>query len=85
MSRDYMGRYERRARKLINERVEKIDINWINISVQECDSGGAERVTKLLRDAGYKPDASWIIEEKKEAYINGTEKIRLPQETWILV
>jgi len=84
LNNNYTGRYERKAMKLIEGIERVIEINWINMSEQEEYSGGADRVTYMLREAGYKPDPAGVIDEKKDAYFNGTEKIRLPQEIWIL-
>lgn len=43
MKSRYKGVYERRIDKAIEDNVNLIEINWINISVRESASGGADR------------------------------------------
>lgn len=80
------GAYERRADKLIAEQAPTIEINWINMSVKEAGSGGADRITRKLIDAGYRPDGTGCAEHCRKAYETGQKVdgryIRLPQETW---
>lgn len=86
MKSRYKGVYERRIDKAIEDNVNLIEINWINISVRESASGGADRITTKLIEAEYRPDGTSVIESKRKAYESGQtvegKYIRLPQETW---
>lgn len=86
MNRNYRGAYERGVDRMISEGKEEICINWINMSAKEAGSGGADRITRKLIEAGYRPDGSACASGVREAYeagqkVNGCY-IRLPQEAW---
>ncbi|WP_367941529.1 hypothetical protein [Enterocloster citroniae] len=86
MNKTYRGAYERMADHMIANQVQTIEINWINMSAKEAGSGGADRVTRKLIEAGYRPDGSGCVARSREAYeagrkVNGSY-IRLPQEIW---
>lgn len=82
-----MGRYERRIRSLILEGRDPIEVNWLGMSPQEAEDGGADRCTDILVAAGYRPSGRDCALDVQEAYITGQKVdgkyIRLPQETWI--
>lgn len=82
----YKGRYERTVERKIEAQQSVIEINWINMSAKEAGSGGADRVTRKLVEAGYLPDGSGVVEKYREAYEAGQKVdgryIRMPQETW---
>ena len=86
MNKAYRGAYERMADKAIATGNGEIEINWINMSAKEAGSGGANRVTKKLLDAGYRPDGSGCAEKIRADYESGTKVrgsyVRLPQEIW---
>ncbi|MEG0989127.1 MAG: hypothetical protein RSG54_10425 [Clostridium sp.] len=88
MNRSYRGSSERTADRLISERTQTIEINWINMSAKEAGSGGADRITRKLIDAGYRPDGAGCTDSVRAAYETGQKVdgryIRLPQETWEL-
>lgn len=83
---NYRGKYERTADNMMAENQQEICINWINMSAKEAGSGGADRITKKLLDAGYRPDGSICVEKHRGAYVRGERwngsYIRFPQETW---
>ncbi|MDO4328730.1 MAG: hypothetical protein Q4C66_05275 [Lachnospiraceae bacterium] len=86
MNRNYRGAYERGVDRMISEGTEEICINWINMSAKEAGSGGADRITRKLIEAGYRPDGAACASRVREAYeagqkVNG-RYIRLPQEAW---
>lgn len=86
MNKSYRGAYERMADKAIATGRHEIYINWINMSPKESGSGGADRVTRKLIDAGYRPDGEGVAEKVRAAYeagqkVNG-KYIRMPQEKW---
>ena len=88
MNKSYRGAYERMVDKAIASGSLEIKINWINMSAKEAGSGGADRVTRKLIDAGYRPDGTDVVDKMREAYeagqkVNGSY-IRIPQETWEL-
>lgn len=83
------GRYEQRVRSQIEEGINPIEVDWINISAEEAEDGGADRCTDMLLAAGYRPDPKTVgamIPSLQDAYANGQKVgdtyIRLPQETW---
>lgn len=82
----YKGRYERTVDRKIEAQQSVIEINWINMSAKEAGSGGADRVTRKLVEAGYLPDGSTVVEKYRKAYEAGQKVdgryIRQPQETW---
>lgn len=86
MNKSYRGSYERRVDQLIADQAPEIEINWINMSAKEAGSGGADRATKKLIEAGYRPDGSEVVEKVREAYKAGKKVdgryIRLLQEIW---
>ena len=86
MKKIYRGAYERMADKAIALGTQEIEINWINMSAKESGTGGADRVTKKLIDAGYRPDGSGCTESCRKAYEAGKKiggrYVRLPQEIW---
>lgn len=86
MKKSYRGACERMVDHLISECTKTIEINWINISAKEAVSGGADRITRKLIDAGYRPDGIGCTDSVKAAYESGNKVdgryIRLPQETW---
>lgn len=86
MNKAYRGACERMADNAIAAGNHEIKINWINISAKEASSGGANRVTKKLLDAGYRPDGSGCAEKLRADYESGTKVngsyVRLPQEIW---
>lgn len=76
---------QRRIEKLIESGAQLININWFNMSEREAMSGGADRCTELLINAGYRPDGSVVCDELRKRYENGIRGtdgrfIRLPQE-----
>lgn len=86
MKKTYRGAYERMTDRMIAAGESEIQINWIHMSAKEAGSGGADRITKKLVEAGYRPEGSGAIKKGREAYeagqkVNG-RYIRLPQETW---
>lgn len=85
--KSYRGAYERTVDRMVAEGTQTIEINWINISPKEAGSGGADRVTKKLIDAGYRPKGADCNQKYREAYENGQKVdgryIRLPQEIWL--
>lgn len=86
MTRTYRGAYERMVDRMIAERAQTVEINWINMSAKEAGSGGADRITRKLIVAGYRPDGSGCVERHRKAYEAGEKVagryVRLPQETW---
>lgn len=86
MNKSYRGAYERMADKAIAAGDEEIMINWINMSPKEAGSGGADRVTRKLIEAGYRPDGEGCAARFKAAYESGQKVdgryVRMPQETW---
>lgn len=86
MNKSYRGAYERMADKVIAAGRLEIYINWINMSAKEAGSGGADRVTKKLIEAGYRPDGEGVAEKVRAAYVEGQKingkYVRMPQETW---
>lgn len=86
MNKSYRGAYERMADKAIAEGNPEIYINWINMSAKEAGSGGADRVTRKLIEAGYRPDGEGVAEKVRAAYEAGQKVdgryVRMPQETW---
>lgn len=86
MKNSYKGAYERRVDRMLAEHEPEIEINWINMSAKEARSGGGDRITRKLIDAGYRPDGTGCAEHCREAYETGQKVdgryIRLPQETW---
>ncbi len=86
MNRSYRGAYERMADKAIAADSQEISINWINMSAKEAGSGGADRITKKLVEAGYRPDGADVAEKVRAAYEAGEKVdgryVRMPQETW---
>lgn len=66
MNKSYRGAYERMADKAIAEDNPEICINWINMSAKEAGSGGADRVTRKLIDAGYRPDGDGEMMNRKD-------------------
>lgn len=88
MNKSYRGKYERTADRMIEEQAQEIAINWINMSAKEAGSSGADRITRKLIDAGYRPDGAGCAPKVREAYeagrkVNG-RYVRLPQEVWRL-
>lgn len=84
---EYRGTYERHADHLIAEGAGEIEINWLNMSGKEAGRGGADKITKKLIAAGYRPDGSGISSKKvRDAYEAGEKLmgkyVRLPSETW---
>lgn len=88
MKKAYRGAYERMADHAIAAGRREIEINWINMSAKEAGSGGADRITRKLLDAGYRPDGSGCVKKLRAEYVSGTKVngsyIRLAQETWNL-
>lgn len=86
MKKDYRGAYERMADRMIAEQAQTIEISWVNMSAKETGSGGADRITRKLIDAGYRLGGSGCAARCREAYEAGRKKdgcyIRLPQEIW---
>lgn len=87
MKKEYRGAYERGVDRMIADQVQEIEINWINMSAKESGSGGADRITRKLIEAGYRPDGSVVADKYRAAYEAGQKVdgryIRQPQETWI--
>lgn len=88
MNKAYRGAGERMVDHAIAAGKKEIEINWINMSAKEAGSGGANRVTKKLLDAGYRPDGSGCAEKFRASYESGAKVngnyVRLPQEIWRL-
>lgn len=86
MSKTYRGACERGVDRMIADGIQEIRINWINMSAKESGSGGADRVTKKLIEAGYRPDGTDVSDKYRAAYEAGRKVdgryIRLPQESW---
>lgn len=86
MKKEYRGACERGVDRMIADRVQEIAINGINMSAKESGSGGADRVTKKLIEAGYRPDGAGVADKYRTDYEAGRKVdgryIRLPQETW---
>ena len=86
MSKEYRGAYERKADRLIADQALEIEINWVNMSAKESGSGGADRITRKLIEAGYRPDGADVVDKYREAYEAGRKVdgryIRMPQEIW---
>lgn len=86
MNKTYRGAYERMADRLIGEGAGEIEINWSHMSAKEAGSGGADRITRKLIEAGYRPDGSGVGKRYQAAYEAGQKVagryIRQPQETW---
>lgn len=85
--KSYIGAYERTVDCMVTEGKQTIEINWINMSPKEAGSGGADRVTKKLINAGYRPKGMGCNQKFREAYENGRKVdgryIRMPQEIWL--
>lgn len=86
MAKEYRGAYERGVDRMIADQVQEIEINWINMSAKESGRGGADRITRKLIAAGYRPSGCDVPDKHREAYeagrkVNG-QYIRPPQETW---
>lgn len=86
MNKSYRGAYERMADKAIAAGNEEIMVNWVNMSAKEAGFGGADRVTRKLIAAGYRPDGAGVAEKVRAAYEAGQKVggryVRMPQETW---
>lgn len=85
MTKTYRGACERGVDHMIAELTQTIVINWVNLSAKEAGSGCADRITRKLIDAGYRPNGSDCAPDYREAYEAGRKVdgryIRLPQET----
>ena len=52
MAKNYRGAAERGVDRRIADGQQEIWINWINMSAKELGSGGADRITRKLIEAG---------------------------------
>ena len=88
MTKNYRGAAERGVDRRIADGQQEIWINWINMSAKELGSGGADRITRKLIEAGYRPDGAGVVDKYRVDYEAGQKVdgryIRLPQETWRL-
>ena len=86
MTKNYRGAAERGVDRRIADGQQEIWINWINMSAKELSSGGADRITRKLIEAGYRPDGAGVVDKYRADYEAGRKVdgryIRLPQESW---
>lgn len=75
----------RHSKEPCDDNAEQLYINWINVEAPTRAS--VNGITKMLIDAGYRPDGRAVIERLRERYESGLKDddgryIRVPQEDW---